>query len=45
MSIETRRAERKRRHVRSRKNLSGTAERPRLGVEAQPAGKAAGRVG
>ncbi|MGE3726607.1 MAG: 50S ribosomal protein L18 [Candidatus Sericytochromatia bacterium] len=32
MSIETRRAERKRRHVRSRKNLSGTAERPRLAV-------------
>jgi large subunit ribosomal protein L18 len=32
MSIDTRRAERKRRHVRARKNISGTADRPRLSV-------------
>lgn len=32
MSIETRRAERKRRHARLRKNINGTAERPRLSV-------------
>ncbi|PIQ29022.1 50S ribosomal protein L18 [bacterium (Candidatus Blackallbacteria) CG17_big_fil_post_rev_8_21_14_2_50_48_46] len=32
MSIETRRAERKRRQVRARKKINGTADRPRLSV-------------